>query len=81
MMKARIENPAMTVPGALKAMSMLSASAHHAGIPEITHYLMHLRASQINGCSVCVDIHSREMDLAGEPVARIAAVAAWREAP
>jgi AhpD family alkylhydroperoxidase len=79
-MKARID-PATAVPGALKALSMLSASAGHAGIPETTHYLMHLRASQINGCSVCVDIHSRELEHAGEPAARVAAVAAWREAP
>jgi AhpD family alkylhydroperoxidase len=80
-MQARIKNPAMTVPGALKALGMLSASAHHAGIPDTTHYLMHLRASQINGCSVCTDIHSRELQHAGEPTARIFAVAAWREAP
>lgn len=80
-MKARIDNPAMTVPGALKAMEMLGASAGNAGIPETTHYLMHLRASQINGCSVCVDIHSRVLEHAGEPNARIFAVAAWREAP
>lgn len=80
-MQARIENPAMAVPGALKALGMLSASAGHAGIPETTHYLMHLRASQINSCSVCVDIHSREMEHAGESAARIASVAAWRESP
>jgi AhpD family alkylhydroperoxidase len=80
-MQARMKNPAMIVPGVLKAMEMLSASAQHAGIPETTHYLVHLRASQINGCSVCTDIHSRELQHAGEPTARIFAVAAWREAP
>ena len=42
---------------------------------------MHLRASQINGCSVCVDIHSRELELAGESSERIHTVAAWRETP
>jgi AhpD family alkylhydroperoxidase len=81
MKQARIENPAMAVPGALKAMDMLGASAASAGIPETTHSLIHLRASQINGCSVCVDIHSRELEHAGEPNARIFSVAAWREAP
>jgi AhpD family alkylhydroperoxidase len=81
MKQARIENPAMAVPGALKAMDMLGASAASAGIPETTHSLIHLRASQINVCSVCVDIHSRELEHAGEPNARIFSVAAWREAP
>jgi AhpD family alkylhydroperoxidase len=42
---------------------------------------MHLRASQINGCSVCVDIHSRELEYAGESSDRIHMVAAWRESP
>jgi AhpD family alkylhydroperoxidase len=43
--------------------------------------MVHLRASQINGCSVCVDIHSRELQHAGESPERIMMVAAWREAP
>jgi AhpD family alkylhydroperoxidase len=81
MMKVRIENPAMTVSGALEALQKLGASASHADIPETTHYLIHLRASQINGCSVCVDMHSRELEHAGEPKQRIFSVAAWREAP
>ncbi len=80
-MDARIKNPAMTVPGALEALQSLGASATHAGIPETTLYLVHLRASQINGCSVCVDIHSRELEHAGESSERIHMVAAWREAP
>lgn len=70
-----------SVPGAFKALQLLAASVHDAEIPEVTHYLVHLRASQINGCSVCVDIHSRELEHAGEPSARIFAVSAWREAP
>jgi AhpD family alkylhydroperoxidase len=40
-----------------------------------------LRASQINGCSVCVDIHTRELEQIGESSQRIHLVAAWREAP
>ena len=80
-MGARIENPAMSVPGALGALQKLAAAAGQAGIPETTHYLMHLRASQINGCGVCVDMHSRELKYAGEPDERIFTVAAWREAP
>jgi AhpD family alkylhydroperoxidase len=80
-MQARIKNPALSVPGALEALQQLGASATSAEIPESTLYLVHLRASQINGCSVCVDIHSRELELAGESSERIHMVAAWREAP
>jgi len=80
-MQARIENPAMSVAGALEALQKLLASAGNAGIPETTHYLMHVRASQINGCSVCLDMHSRELAHAGEPNERIFTVAAWRDAP
>ena len=47
----------------------------------MTLELMNLRASQINGCSVCVDMHSRALKKLGEKDARIFAVAAWREAP
>ena len=80
-MQARIKNPALSVPGALDALNNLGASARTGGIPETTLYMVHLRASQINGCSVCVDIHSRELEHAGESSERIHTVAAWREAP
>jgi len=80
-MQARIENPALSVPGALAALTNLGASATTAGIPETTLYMVHLRASQINGCSVCVDIHSRELEHAGESSERIHTIAAWRETP
>jgi AhpD family alkylhydroperoxidase len=81
MRQARIKNPALIVPGALEAAKQLAASATTAGIPETTLYMVQLRASQINGCSVCVDIHSRELEHAGESSERIHLVAAWREAP
>jgi AhpD family alkylhydroperoxidase len=80
-MQARIKNPAMSVPGALEAAQALAASATTAEIPETTLHMVDLRASQINGCSVCVDIHSRELEHAGESSERIHTVAAWREAP
>jgi AhpD family alkylhydroperoxidase len=50
-------------------------------VPSGTLDLVHLRASQINGCSVCVDMHSRDARKAGETEERLFAVAAWREAP
>jgi AhpD family alkylhydroperoxidase len=80
-MQARIKNPALSVPGALQALRDLGDSASTAGIPETTLYMAQLRASQINGCSVCVDIHSRELELAGESSERIHTVAVWRETP
>jgi len=80
-MEARIPNPAISVPGAMDALLALSKSATKAGIPHRTLELLHLRASQINGCSVCVDMHSKGLQQAGETVERIFAVGAWREAP
>jgi AhpD family alkylhydroperoxidase len=47
----------------------------------VTHKLVHLRASQINGCSVCVAMHARELKDAGEADERIFSVAAWRDTP
>ena len=50
-------------------------------MPAWTRELVHLRASQINGCSVCVDMHARDLKQAGETDERLFAVAAWRDAP
>src|SRR5208283_933816 len=50
-------------------------------VARATLELMNLRASQINGCSVCVDMHSRALRKLGEKDQRIFAVSAWREAP
>jgi len=80
-MQPRIPNPATSTPGALKALLALSATTDGKGLPETTRHLVHLRASQINGCSVCVDLHWRDMRKAGEPDERIFAVAAWRDTP
>ncbi len=80
-MQARIKNPALRVPGALEALQQLGASATTADIPETTLHMLELRASQINGCSVCVDIHTRQLEAEGESSERIHLVAAWREAP
>jgi AhpD family alkylhydroperoxidase len=80
-MQAKIENPAISVPGVMEALQRLWTSATTAEVPVTTLYLVKLRASQINGCSVCVDIHSRELEHAGESVARVNTVAAWRETP
>jgi AhpD family alkylhydroperoxidase len=78
-MHARIDNPALTVPGALKPLQEIASAVKQAGVPDTTLYLVELRASQINGCGVCVDIHSRELKLAGEADDRINTVAVWRD--
>ena len=80
-MQARMSNPAMIVPGAMQALYALHASAQKSGVPSRTIDLVHLRASQINGCSVCVDMHSRDLKKSGETDERLFAVAAWRDAP
>jgi AhpD family alkylhydroperoxidase len=80
-MHARIENPATAIPGAMQALQKLGSVVHRAAIPEATLAMIELRASQINGCSICVDMHSRELRALGEPDTRILMIAAWREAP
>jgi len=76
-----MKNPVSVVPGALQALHDLGKSATHRGLPGGTINLVHLRASQINGCSVCVDMHCRTMKEEGETDERLFAVAAWRDAP
>lgn len=78
-MQNRIESPALTVPGAMKALQALSNATEQANIPKTTIQLVELRASQINGCGVCVDMHSRELKHAGESDARILTVAVCRD--
>src|SRR4051812_35140304 len=80
-MQARIKSPALTLPGAFDAMMALSKSVAAGDVPRATLELMNLRASQINGCAVCLDMHSRALKKLGEPDERLFAVAAWREAP
>jgi AhpD family alkylhydroperoxidase len=80
-MQARMTNIAYLVPDALKALQALSKTAHQGGVPSKTIGLIELRASQINGCSVCVDMHSRFMKQAGETDERLFSVAAWRDTP
>jgi len=76
-----MNNPAMIIPEAMQALQALHAAAEKGGVPSKTAGLVELRASQINGCSVCVDMHSRFLKKAGETDERLFAVAAWRDAP
>lgn len=81
MNKARINNPAMLFPEALQLLQALSKVSEQSGVPARTLALMHLRASQINGCSVCVDLHVRMPQFKDETTERLLAVAAWRDTP
>jgi AhpD family alkylhydroperoxidase len=76
-----MKSPALTLPGAFDALTALVKSVEAGDVPRSTLELMNLRASQINGCAVCLDLHSRALKKLGEPDERIFAVAAWREAP
>jgi AhpD family alkylhydroperoxidase len=80
-MQARIDNPAMLIPAAMQALQALSKSTEHRGVPQKTFDLIHLRVSQINGCSVCVDMHARMLKKMRETDERLFTVAAWRDAP
>ena len=80
-MQARMKNPAMLIPEAMQALLALGKATETAGVPALTHGLVHLRASQINGCSLCVDMHPRLLKKEGETDERLFAVAAWRDAP
>ena len=80
-MQPRMKNPAMIIPDAGQAIGALLAALRSAGLPEATGNLVHLRVSQINGCSACVNGGARTAQKAGESTERLFAVAAWREAP
>src|SRR5216683_1289221 len=78
-MQARMKNPAMIIPGAMEALQNLAKASEQGGVPKKTLDLVHLRTSQINGCSVCVDMGFR-FKKAEETIERLFAVAAWKEA-
>jgi len=76
-----MHNPAVIIPLAMPAILKLFKATKKGGVPQATLELVHLRASQINGCSYCVDTGVRSAKKAGESDERLLAVAAWREAP
>ena len=80
-LQARATNPAFAVPGAMDALQQLGAAIGAAGLPETTRELVHTRASQINGCGVCLVGHARIAKRLGETDERLWAIAGWRDAP
>jgi len=71
-----MKQPVFIIPGAMENLQALGKAVEQAGVPKKTLDLVHLRASQINGCSVCVDMnfHFKTPD---ETYERLFAVAAW----
>lgn len=80
-MQARMKSPIIVIPGAMEALQAVSKAAEKSGLPQKIREMVHLRVSQINGCSVCVDMHWRGLKKSGESDERAFAVAAWRDAP
>jgi AhpD family alkylhydroperoxidase len=84
-MQPRMTSPTLSVPGVLDALQTLGKAANqaarNAGLPQSTIDLVGLRASQINGYAVCLDMHSRAAKKAGETDERLLTLAAWRESP
>lgn len=79
MLEPRIKNLAMILPEAVQSLQALGKAAEHGGVPTKTLGLVHLRVSQINGCSVCVDLSYRFKR--GDTDERLYAVGAWHDAP
>ncbi len=78
-MNARLRY-AVAAPGVYKAMLQLSEYAHQSGLEETLLNLVDMRASQINGCAFCLDMHTKDARAGGESEQRLYLLSAWREA-
>ncbi|EWM18401.1 MULTISPECIES: carboxymuconolactone decarboxylase family protein [unclassified Kutzneria] len=78
-MAARMTNPAKVLPDTVAGVQGLFKAIYQGGVPKATLDLVHLRASQINGCGYCVDAGVTSAQKAGESVDRLLRVSAWRE--
>lgn len=79
-MQARL-NPRKAAPEAMKAISNLHAYVRRCGLDHQLLELVKLRASQINNCAWCMDMHSKELRVGGESEQRLYLLSAWRECP
>lgn len=68
-------------PDLMKSVRALNQAVEESGLEKSLLHLIKLRASQINGCSYCVDMHSREAMQDGETQQRVFLVSAWKESP
>ncbi len=81
MHKPRMKQPVFVFPAAMTALQGFTKAVEPANIPKTTLALCHMRASQINGCAVCLDLHTRGDFFAKDTDQRNFTVAAWRDAP
>src|SRR5881392_3647850 len=79
-MEARF-NGFKSAPGAYKAMMGLEQYLHQTGLEPSLLHLIKLRASQINGCAYCIDMHSKDLRAIDEDEQRLYCLEAWRECP
>jgi AhpD family alkylhydroperoxidase len=79
-MEARF-NYVKSAPGVFKAMLGIGQYLHQCGLEESLLTLVDLRASQINGCAYCIDMHWKDLRAAGETEQRLYSLDAWRESP
>jgi len=79
-MQARMKNPGLVIPGAMTAIKALNEAIKQNDLPPRTLDLIHLRASQINGCSVCVGAAAKAKK-DGETDERLFTLVAWRDTP
>ena len=74
-------NYAKAAPGAYRAMSQLEHYIRSCGLEASLIELVKIRASQINGCAFCIDMHTKDARAAGESEQRLYLLSAWRESP
>lgn len=79
-MKPRMEY-SKVAPGAFKAMLSVEAYLRDSGLDKRLLHMIKLRASQMNGCAYCIDMHWKDACAAGEIEQRLYGLDAWREAP
>ena len=80
-MQSRLKNSAMLLPDAMQALLAMITAVEKSGLSATIRGLVHLRVSQVNGCSVCVDLGWRQLKKTGETDERLFAISAWRDAP
>lgn len=79
-MKLRMNHRAAN-PAGFQALLKLEEATKNMGVDPLLYELIKIRASQINGCSFCVDMHASELRKIGETEQRLNLIVVWREAP
>lgn len=80
-MKARIENYPKLAPSLYRTLFQIQQEVNKSGLDEKLLDLIKIRASQVNGCAFCIDMHTIDARAHGETEQRIYALNAWREVP